>query len=722
MTKPFMFLTCLIPGPHNPKAHIDVYLQPLIDELQNLWNQGDLTYDISTKQNFVMKAALMWTINDFLAYGMLSGWSTQGKLACPVCMDGNKAFTLDYGGKNLWFDCHRRFLPHNHAFRRSKKRFRKNKVVREEPPPLLAGEEVYCWVRDLWEMVDNRVSKLKGYGKSHNWSKRSIFWDLPYWKDNLLRHNLDVMHIEKNVFDNVFNTVMNIKDKTKDNEKARMDLAVICQHSDLELITHDNGKMTKPKANYCLSSDEAKKVCKWIKELKTPDGYASNLARCVDVNKGKVHGMKSHDCHVFMQCLLPFAFSSLPDLVWKPLTELSQFFKGLCSNTLRKDELIKLGDNIPIIICKLERIFPPGFFDSMEHLPIHLPYEALLGGPVQYRWMYPFERMMGDFKWSVKNKARVEGSICTLSATSQRNEALGLNDDVTPTLSLSNPLGRPSGKPQIYWLTDAEWRSAHATNEGNGVTDKKIISLAWGPESNAMSWHKYFINGYKFHTQAWSQGKKTINSGVYVKGITEGGEDDFYGVIKHIFELEYHELSHKVALFYCQWFDPKRGKGTKVHPHYDIVDIKMNSKYDRYDPFIIAQKAKQVYYVPYPEMRIDKRGWNAVIKTKPRGRIEVVDIDDDTPYQDEEMAHVEQITEIEDMAGLHDETHSDEEVDVTLITAIQMGASVDNDYREDNNIDDEDTNTIFSISSTPSKSELKKIARATCFTIHDYTL
>ncbi|CAK8565438.1 unnamed protein product [Lathyrus sativus] len=228
MTKPFMFLTCLIPGPHNPKAHIDVYLQPLIDELQNLWNQGVLTYDIPTQQNFVMKAALMWIINDFPAYGMLSGWSTQGKLACPVCMDGNKAFTLEYGGKNSWFNCHRRFLPRNHAFRRSKKRFTKNKVVKEEPPSILTGEEIYRWVRDLWELVDNRVSKLKGYGESHNWSKLSIFWDLPYWKDNLLRHNLDVMHIEKNFFDNVFNTVMNIKNKTKDNEKARMDLAIIC--------------------------------------------------------------------------------------------------------------------------------------------------------------------------------------------------------------------------------------------------------------------------------------------------------------------------------------------------------------------------------------------------------------------------------------------------------------------------------------------------------------
>jgi len=62
MSKPYIFFSCLIPGPHNPKAHIDVYLQPLIDDLKNFW-RGVQTYDISRKQNFMMRANLMWTIN-----------------------------------------------------------------------------------------------------------------------------------------------------------------------------------------------------------------------------------------------------------------------------------------------------------------------------------------------------------------------------------------------------------------------------------------------------------------------------------------------------------------------------------------------------------------------------------------------------------------------------------------------------------------------------------
>ena len=82
MTKHYMFLSCVIPDPFNLIVGIDVYLQPLIDDLKKLWSDV-LTYDVSRKQNFMMRAALMWTINDFPTYGMLFGWGTNGRLTCP---------------------------------------------------------------------------------------------------------------------------------------------------------------------------------------------------------------------------------------------------------------------------------------------------------------------------------------------------------------------------------------------------------------------------------------------------------------------------------------------------------------------------------------------------------------------------------------------------------------------------------------------------------------
>jgi hypothetical protein len=118
-----MFLSTVIPGPSSLGWNIDVCLQPLIDELTQLWSSGALTYDISRKQNFLMRVALMWTINDFLAYGMLSGWSTHEKLTCPYCMKNNKAFTLANEGKASFFNSHRRFLPLNHRYRKNRKDF-----------------------------------------------------------------------------------------------------------------------------------------------------------------------------------------------------------------------------------------------------------------------------------------------------------------------------------------------------------------------------------------------------------------------------------------------------------------------------------------------------------------------------------------------------------------------------------------------------------------------
>jgi hypothetical protein len=38
-----------------------------------------------------------------------------------------------------------------------------------------------------------------------------------------------------------------------------------------------------------------------------------------------------------------------------------------------------LENVVPVLLCKLEKIFPPGFFNPMQHLILHLPYEARIG-------------------------------------------------------------------------------------------------------------------------------------------------------------------------------------------------------------------------------------------------------------------------------------------------------------------------------------------------------
>ncbi|XP_048501793.2 uncharacterized protein LOC130589373 [Beta vulgaris subsp. vulgaris] len=271
MKKPFMFLSLLVPGPKNPKGNLDTFMQPLVEELKQLWHNGATTYDVLRKQNFNLRAALLWTISDFPAYGMLSGWCTAGKKACPYCMDKSKTFWLEHGGKVTWFDCHRQFLPSDHPFRKNKTAFCKNRVENGVAPHIMSGEELWQCVKDLPKATDgpealNRLKKDK-----KGWLKQDILWELPYWKDLILRNNLDVMHVEKNFFDQLINTVMDVK----------------------------------PKAPYTLDKAQKKVFCEWVRDLKFPDGFASNLSRCVDLSYSKLQGLKSHDCHVFMERLLP---------------------------------------------------------------------------------------------------------------------------------------------------------------------------------------------------------------------------------------------------------------------------------------------------------------------------------------------------------------------------------------------------------------------------------
>ncbi|XP_073064444.1 uncharacterized protein [Primulina eburnea] len=77
-----MMLSLLIPGPTSPGKDMDVFLKPLIEELKTLW-EGVNTRDASSNDTFLMRAAVLWTINDYPAYALMSGWSTKGYKACP---------------------------------------------------------------------------------------------------------------------------------------------------------------------------------------------------------------------------------------------------------------------------------------------------------------------------------------------------------------------------------------------------------------------------------------------------------------------------------------------------------------------------------------------------------------------------------------------------------------------------------------------------------------
>ena len=81
-------LTLLISGPRNRGNDIEVYLAHLVNDLKKFWSEGVEAYDAYKEESFILQAILMWTINDFLAYGKLSGCGIKRYYACPVYWEG----------------------------------------------------------------------------------------------------------------------------------------------------------------------------------------------------------------------------------------------------------------------------------------------------------------------------------------------------------------------------------------------------------------------------------------------------------------------------------------------------------------------------------------------------------------------------------------------------------------------------------------------------------
>ncbi|GMI71089.1 hypothetical protein HRI_000778200 [Hibiscus trionum] len=103
--------------------------------------------------------------------------------------------------------CHRRWLDPDHRFRTDKHSFDGTEEHRSAPSPPTGSD------------VSRQLEALNETGDGP-WKKKSIFFSLPYWEHQLLRHNLDVMHIEKNICDNILGTLIGQEGKNKDTYKS----------------------------------------------------------------------------------------------------------------------------------------------------------------------------------------------------------------------------------------------------------------------------------------------------------------------------------------------------------------------------------------------------------------------------------------------------------------------------------------------------------------------
>ncbi|XP_074364111.1 uncharacterized protein LOC141704847 [Apium graveolens] len=574
MKRKYMMMYVLISGPVQPGNDIDVYLAPLIDDLKLLSEEGIEVQDAYRKYHFKLKAMLFGTISDFPAYSNLSGYSVKGYYACPLCGEETNHIRLKNCKKCVYMG-HRRWLRSNHPYRNMPLPFN-GKVEERGAPPIPSGDEVFSEVENL------NIEFGKKFAKdvpSRGWKKRSIFFELSYWKDLYARHFIDLMHVQKNVFDSIIGTMLGVKGKTKDGLSARQDMVEMGIREELS-PAQKHGKSTPylPSAAHTLSKDEKRVLLQTLHSIKVPEGYSSNMKRLVSLSDLKLKNLKSHDCHVIMENLLPIVIRSiLTNEVRVTITKLCWFFKSMSNKIIDPRRLSYLQRQIVETLCEVEMYFPPSFFDIMVHLTIHLIYETRMCGPARMRWMYPVERYLKILKEYVINRSRPEGCIAERYLIEEaiefwsefipNVEAIGLpidrhsgridgegvtggqqveidgaqchrvhlcvlhnSVDVVPFVDLhKETISSEHPEKGANWIelehnrTFIEWFKSHTTNEllqnSESISDR-VKWLARGPDPYVYSYKCYLINGYTFYTLEHDVMSTMPNSGVAVTTTT----------------------------------------------------------------------------------------------------------------------------------------------------------------------------------------------------------
>ncbi|KAL4580605.1 hypothetical protein LXL04_016805 [Taraxacum kok-saghyz] len=643
MKRKYIMMSLLIQGPKQPGNDIDVFLAPLIEDMKKLWNSGVEVYDAYKKENFELRAMIYCTISDFPGYANLSGYSTKGKKACPVCEENTRSMWLKNCNKIVYMG-HRPSLPKNHLYRTRGNLF-DGKTEEEDMAPPMDGETTFSRVRNL-EIEFGKRSKTN---QPNNWRKRSIFWELPYWKTLGVRHCLDVMHIEKNVCDSLISLLLNIPNKSKDGLDVQEDMVAMGIRPELAPIRQEGRRTYLPPACYTMSKEEKTKFCKCLHGIKVPSGYSANIKKLVSTNDLKLIGMKSHDFHVLITHMIPIAIRGiLPDGVRHAITKLCLFFNMIHSKVINPEVLDSWQRDVIITLCQLE-------------------IEIKACGLVFQRYMYPFERHLGSLKGYVRNRHRPEGSIVRGYALEEVTEFC--TNYLKGVTTIGIPQSRHEGRLQgvgtiglkvhmeMLRLTNGRMSQKWLANEHiktfpqwlkdkvkaslrTGNVDRLVQVLGYGPQDVVTTYQGYDINGYTFYTQK-QDGKSTLqNSGVtliamsteYSSANHEGrsiiAKDSYYGVIQEIWELKY-DSSVVVPLFKCKWVENRRG--VKVDEDgFTLVNLSTHGYVS--EPFILAKQANQVFFVEDP---MDTR-WHIVLHGKRRilGVENVVDEEEYDQFDD----------------------------------------------------------------------------------------
>jgi hypothetical protein len=183
----FVILSLIISGPESVKvANFDVYLEPMIEELEELW-KGVARLDILQPPGcraFVLKAMLMWTIHDFPGYGLVSGCQHQGYKACLPCGSSTVSrWSKELGkavseGSRQWLQRDHPYITHPNAAH-----FIRAEELRMKPRTTTGADTLRRARRtEKWVARGNVLGSRGCPSKETGLKRQSPLFKLPYWE------------------------------------------------------------------------------------------------------------------------------------------------------------------------------------------------------------------------------------------------------------------------------------------------------------------------------------------------------------------------------------------------------------------------------------------------------------------------------------------------------------------------------------------------------------
>jgi hypothetical protein len=205
------------------------------------------------------------------------------------------------------------------------------------------------------------------------------------------KHNLDCMHIEKNVCEHL----LRILSGKKDTAAVRKDMQERGIRPALWLLQDERrrNQWLKFQAPYSCTKAEWATILDRLERIRFPTGYAGAMKK--HIRKGKLGSLKSHDYHVLMQQVLPVCLQGLMQApVRSAIMRLSRVFRVLYGKVWDPTLYKQFRLFTVKVLCDLELLFPPAFFQIMTHLILHLVDEVQQFGPLGARTCYSQERFI----------------------------------------------------------------------------------------------------------------------------------------------------------------------------------------------------------------------------------------------------------------------------------------------------------------------------------------